>query len=229
MPLPDPPGTSRSAERGREVYAKMQCSKCHGDDGRGVGSLVECDGRRQGPARQRAATSRSPASFRTGWTEREIVRTIETGMNGVPMPSYSGVMSKQEEYDLVAYLMSIAGPGLRQSEAAAREEHGRPRCARSGHQAARACVEVRAVGDSRQARRSGEDRILRDRQRPGRRPRLRARRARSERVHQRRDGRRAAVGDLQGRQLPAATTSIARPSAARPSCIPTCTACWCVE
>jgi heme/copper-type cytochrome/quinol oxidase subunit 2 len=52
-----------------------------------------------------------PAAFRTGWTEREIIRTLETGMNGVPMPSYSGVMSKQEEYDLVAYLMSIAGPG----------------------------------------------------------------------------------------------------------------------
>jgi mono/diheme cytochrome c family protein len=110
MPLPDAPGRSRSADRGREVYAKMQCAKCHGEDGRGVGpssnAMVD--------AKDRHVNARDftqPGSFRTGWTEREIIRTLETGMNGVPMPSYSGVMSKQEEYDLVAYIMSVAGPG----------------------------------------------------------------------------------------------------------------------
>jgi mono/diheme cytochrome c family protein len=110
MPLPDAPGRSRNADRGREVYAKMQCSKCHGDDGRGVGpssnEMVDAKGRHVN-----ARDFTQPGSYRTGWTEREIVRTLETGMNGVPMPSYTGVMSKQEEYDLVAYLMSIAGPG----------------------------------------------------------------------------------------------------------------------
>ena len=88
----------------------MQCAKCHGDDGRGVGpssnAMVDAQGRHVN-----ALNFTQPAAFRTGWTEREIIRTLETGMNGVPMPSYSGVMSKQEEYDLVAYLMSIAGPG----------------------------------------------------------------------------------------------------------------------
>src|SRR5207249_4421723 len=36
MPLPEPakPG---SASRGKDVYAQMQCAKCHGDDRRGVG------------------------------------------------------------------------------------------------------------------------------------------------------------------------------------------------
>jgi mono/diheme cytochrome c family protein len=110
MPLPDAPGKSRSTDRGREVYAKMQCSKCHGDDGRGVGpssnTMVDGKGRHVN-----ARDFTQAASYRTGWTEREIIRTLETGMNGVPMPSYTGVMSKQEEYDLVAYLMSIAGPG----------------------------------------------------------------------------------------------------------------------
>jgi len=52
-----------------------------------------------------------PGSFRTGWTEQEMIRTLETGMNGVPMPSYSAVMSKQEEYDLVAYVMSVSKHG----------------------------------------------------------------------------------------------------------------------
>jgi len=110
MALPEAPGTSRSADRGKAVYAKMQCAKCHGDDGRGVGpsspSMVDAKNRHVN-----ARDFTQPGSYRTGWTEREIIRTMETGMNGVPMPSYSGVMSKQEEYDLVAYLMSIAGPG----------------------------------------------------------------------------------------------------------------------
>jgi mono/diheme cytochrome c family protein len=110
MPLPEAPGKSRNAGRGRDVYAKMQCAKCHGEDGRGVGpssnTMVD--------VKERHVNARDftqPGSYRTGWTEREIIRTLETGMNGVPMPSYTGVMTKQEEYDLVAYLMSIAGPG----------------------------------------------------------------------------------------------------------------------
>jgi plastocyanin len=32
-------------------------------------------------------------------------------MNGVPMPSYSQSMTKQEEYDLVAYIMSLSKHG----------------------------------------------------------------------------------------------------------------------
>jgi mono/diheme cytochrome c family protein len=110
MPLPDPPGKTRSADRGRDVYAKMQCAKCHGDDGRGVGpstpTLVDAKGRY---VNTRDLTQ--PGSFRTGWTEREIIRTLETGMNGVPMPSYSRVMSQQDEYDLTAYVLSLAKHG----------------------------------------------------------------------------------------------------------------------
>ena len=46
---------SRAASsRGRDVYAKMQCSKCHGEDGRGVGPSSNDDGRREGAPRQRA-------------------------------------------------------------------------------------------------------------------------------------------------------------------------------
>jgi len=110
MPLPQAPGKARDAVRGQAVYLKMQCAKCHGEDGRGVGpssnAMVDAKGRHVN-----ALNFTQPAAYRAGWTEREIIRTLETGMNGVPMPSYTGAMSKQEEYDLVAYLMSIAGPG----------------------------------------------------------------------------------------------------------------------
>jgi len=110
MALPEAPGRSRDAVHGQAVYLKMQCEKCHGEDGRGVGpssnAMVDAKGRHVN-----ALNFTQPAAYRTGWTEREIIRTLETGMNGVPMPSFTGAMSKQEEYDLVAYLLSIAGPG----------------------------------------------------------------------------------------------------------------------
>jgi mono/diheme cytochrome c family protein len=123
MPLPEAPGRSRSVDRGRDVYAKMQCAKCHGEDGRGVGpsspTMVDAKGRLVN-----ARDFTQPASYRTGWTEREIIRTLETGMNGVPMPSYSGVMSKQDEYDMVAYLLSLAKHGSNQKRQAAKSMAG---------------------------------------------------------------------------------------------------------
>jgi mono/diheme cytochrome c family protein len=110
MPLPAPPAESASAERGKQVYAKMQCAKCHGDDGRGVGpssnTLADSKGRH---VNSRDLTQ--PGTFRTGWAEREILRTFETGMNGVPMPSYSDAMSEPEKHDLVAYVLSLSKHG----------------------------------------------------------------------------------------------------------------------
>src|SRR5581483_246663 len=123
MPLPEPPGKSRSVDRGREVYAKMQCAKCHGEDGRGVGpssaSMLDSKGRIVN-----ARDFTQAGAYRTGFTEREIIRTLETGMNGVPMPSYSQTMTKQEEYDLVAYLMSLAKHGSDQKRQQARSMPG---------------------------------------------------------------------------------------------------------
>jgi mono/diheme cytochrome c family protein len=110
MNLPNPPKKAPDAARGKVLYEKLQCAKCHGEDGRGSGpsaqTLTDTKG---GHINSRDFTS--PGSFRTGWTAREIVRTFETGLNGAPMPSYTGLMKPQEEYDLAAYVMSLAGPG----------------------------------------------------------------------------------------------------------------------
>jgi mono/diheme cytochrome c family protein len=106
--LPDPPSAARNLARGRRVYEKLQCAKCHGDDGRGMGpsalTLTDSLGRH---VNTRDFTQ--PGTYRTGWTEREIVRTLYTGNNGVSMPAYDGIVSKAEEYDLAAYVMSFAG------------------------------------------------------------------------------------------------------------------------
>lgn len=110
MNLPGPPDERPDVENGRKLYEKLQCAKCHGEDGRGAGpSALTLTDTKGFHANSRDFTN--PGGFRTGWTAREIVRTLETGINGAPMPSYSGVISPKEEYDLAAYVMSLAGAG----------------------------------------------------------------------------------------------------------------------
>ena len=110
LKLPEEPKEPADPKRGELVYRKLQCAKCHGEDGRGAGpsalTLTDSKG-----VHINSRDFTNPGSFRTGWTAREIVRTFETGLNGTPMPSYSGLMNPREEYDLAAYVMSLAGPG----------------------------------------------------------------------------------------------------------------------
>jgi mono/diheme cytochrome c family protein len=112
MSIAHPADDRRDIENGRQVYVKMQCAKCHGEDGRGVGpaaaALLDAKGKY---INTRDFTFAS--SYRTGFSEPEIVRTMETGMNGTPMPSYTGIVSPKDQHDMVAYLMTMAshGPG----------------------------------------------------------------------------------------------------------------------
>ena len=96
--------------RGKRVYQQMQCAKCHGDEGRGDGpSALTLQDTRGRHINSRDFTN--PGAFRAGWTDREIVRTFQTGLNGTPMPSYAGVMNAQQAYDLAAYVKTFAGAG----------------------------------------------------------------------------------------------------------------------
>ena len=108
--LPKAPAKAADASRGKLVYQKLQCAKCHGEDGRGTGPSAQTLTDAKG-VHINSRDFTNPGSFRTGWNAREIVRTFETGMNGTPMPSYTGLMTPKEEYDLAAYVMSFAGPG----------------------------------------------------------------------------------------------------------------------
>ena len=123
MPIAQVSDTSRDTENGRQVYVKMQCAKCHGDDGRGAGpsaaTLLDAKGKYINTRDFTMA-----ASYRTGFVEREIVRTMETGMNGTPMPSYSGVISPKDQHDMVAYLMTMASHGGNQRRQNARSMEG---------------------------------------------------------------------------------------------------------
>ena len=123
MKIASAPDGKRDVDNGREVYVKLQCAKCHGTDGRGVGpsasSLLDAGGKYINTRDFTFATS-----YRTGFNEREIVRTMETGMNGTPMPSYTAIVSPKDEYDMVAYLMGMAGHSSNQHRQAAKSMDG---------------------------------------------------------------------------------------------------------
>ncbi len=101
------PATEESIKKGREVFEKNECVKCHGVQGRGDGrsapTLKDDWGNHIRPA---DLTKRW--TFRGGGTQADIFRTISTGFNGTPMPSYADSASVEDRLHLVNYLYSLS-------------------------------------------------------------------------------------------------------------------------
>ncbi|MBI5368106.1 MAG: c-type cytochrome [Planctomycetes bacterium] len=106
------PSSPASIARGRDVYAKLECGKCHGSTGRGDGpsSTNQKDGWGF-PIKVRDFTG---GVFVGGNTDRDLYLRFTTGLNGTPMPSYVDDVTDTERWDLVHYVQS-----LRRSPAAA--------------------------------------------------------------------------------------------------------------
>lgn len=96
-----------SITRGRGVYEKLQCGRCHGSDGRGTGAVTaefEDDWGQPLPA----ADLSELWTFRGGRTARDVYLRFRTGMSGTPMPSYKDAASDREMWDLANYVLSLA-------------------------------------------------------------------------------------------------------------------------
>jgi mono/diheme cytochrome c family protein len=101
-PLKIPREASReeaSLERGRRAYEDGGCATCHGDDGRGGG-------------RAAADLSVAPADLtrrplKWGNTPTDILRSIVTGLDGTPMPSYHLMLDDPDMWALAYYVDSL--------------------------------------------------------------------------------------------------------------------------
>lgn len=105
-------GTPEVIENGRKLFLEMGCNSCHGDSGRGDGlSAAGLTYDNGNPIR--------PANLRKGWNLRgghkveDIYRTLLTGLNGTPMPSYIDALGDTPEglaktWDLAHYVQSIS-------------------------------------------------------------------------------------------------------------------------
>src|SRR2546428_12787369 len=99
---PEPPGTPDAIARGRRAYEKGECAECNGREGRG-----------HGPSAKDLSikpTDLTKRPFKSGHGARDIVRTLLTGLDGTPMPSYYQVLEDDELWELAWYVDSLGGP-----------------------------------------------------------------------------------------------------------------------
>jgi hypothetical protein len=108
QPIPSSP---ESIDRGRKAYFASGCQACHGDDADGEGQLSrakELVDSRGLPIKPGDLTSRS--SLKNGSKAEDLYRTIMTGLDGTPHPSYMDQYANKEEmvWHLVNYLLSLS-------------------------------------------------------------------------------------------------------------------------
>ncbi len=106
--LPAAPAVSReSAEKGGQAYATLGCAKCHGEGGRGDGPSALTLKDDTGFA-IRPANLAQPWTFRGGATREDVFRTLTTGLNGTPMPSFKDALKDEERWQLTDFIASLS-------------------------------------------------------------------------------------------------------------------------
>ncbi len=93
-------------KKGKELFTKLQCALCHGEEGRANGTS--------------AATLKDgwgrpikPANLQQGWTYRagdsatQIYYRLMAGINGAPMPSYAEAVSAADAWQLAKYVEAM--------------------------------------------------------------------------------------------------------------------------
>ncbi|MBI4056311.1 MAG: c-type cytochrome [Elusimicrobia bacterium] len=101
--------TESSLKKGREIFMELQCFQCHGMEGR-------ADGPSAAGLNDDWGNPIPPANFHKGWNFRgghhveNIYRTIMTGFNGTPMPSYADAFGddKDKPWHLANYIHSLS-------------------------------------------------------------------------------------------------------------------------
>lgn len=103
---PEPEVTAERIKAGRDVYARVQCWKCHGVEGQANGpsaaTLTDDLGR---PIQ--AFNFAEGARPKCGYTDQDLYRIFMTGLDGTPMPSFADNIKPDEAWELVFYLKTL--------------------------------------------------------------------------------------------------------------------------
>ncbi len=109
VPLPSAPAaTNESIALGKKLYEDNGCLKCHGALGRGDGpsapTLVDDLSH---PIR--AADLAQSWTFRGGSSREDIFKTMSTGFNGTPMPSFQDALTPEHRWAITDFIASLSG------------------------------------------------------------------------------------------------------------------------
>ena len=109
VPLPSAPrATEESIELGKTLYVETGCPRCHGTLGRGDGPSAPTLRDDLGyPIR--AADLAQRWTFRGGSSREDIFRTMTTGFNGTPMPSFLEALTPEQRWAITDYIDSLSG------------------------------------------------------------------------------------------------------------------------
>jgi cytochrome c oxidase cbb3-type subunit 2 len=94
---------------GRRLYREAGCIECHGESGRGDGEKADTLEDYRGLSIP-ATDLTNPTAFKNGSNQEDIYRTIMTGLNGTPMPSFADAFEGMEDdvWHLVHYILSLS-------------------------------------------------------------------------------------------------------------------------
>ncbi len=107
IPIPtEPKLTVESIKHGGELFQKLECWKCHGQEGRGDGpSASTLTDSNDQPIRPYNFTSDNRS--KCGKTNADLYKIFMTGLDGTPMPSFADVVKPEDAWDLVHYLRTL--------------------------------------------------------------------------------------------------------------------------
>jgi cytochrome c oxidase cbb3-type subunit 2 len=103
---PEPKVNLDGLKHGKELFTKLECWKCHGQEGRGDGpaaaSLTDSNNQPIHPY-----DFESGSRFKCGSTNDDLYKIFMTGLDGTPMPSFADVIKPDEAWDLVHFLRTL--------------------------------------------------------------------------------------------------------------------------
>lgn len=107
-----PGGGEEAIAEGRSFYEKIECAKCHGEEGRGDGpSAPTLEDNQDFPVR--AVDLTENWLFDGGGSVEAIHERLMTGLNGTPMPSFADLldaefMTAEQLWNLAHYVRSLS-------------------------------------------------------------------------------------------------------------------------
>jgi cytochrome c oxidase cbb3-type subunit 2 len=114
---PEPEVTAERIKAGRDVFARVQCWKCHGVQGMANGPSASTLADDQG--RPITAFNFTDGTRpKCGETDQDIYRIFMTGLDGTPMPSFADNLKPDEAWDLVFYLRTFMAQKSKEKEMA---------------------------------------------------------------------------------------------------------------